>query len=253
LGITKESLVLGAMGFMAGIYLDWDLGRKKNFILSFIFLSLFFWLTMFLKYYYALIFLPLLLSTLIIHKLRNRWFWLNKNAYGFSCWSLVVILLIVLASLTHPNLNLNTLLEVVIKNNNTYQEISKPDNLIHFNDLNTNWGSIMRNFHLAIFSGLFRPLVFEGGNILKLIAGIENTLLLIFFFGALGNLPAILNSKYKFLFTAMVVYIIILAVFLSLSTPNLGTLVRYRVGFSPFLVYLILSNNYLAKKLKLAF
>jgi len=42
----------------------------------------------------------------------------------------------------------------------------------------------------------------------------------------------------------------VLAVFLALSTPNFGTLSRYRVGFIPFFVFLTACGNVLLERLQ---
>ncbi len=42
---------------------------------------------------------------------------------------------------------------------------------------------------------------------------------------------------------AALVFICVLCIFLALSTPNLGTLSRYRVGFLPFFVLLTLADH----------
>jgi hypothetical protein len=38
-------------------------------------------------------------------------------------------------------------------------------------------------------------------------------------------------------------YVVFLCVFLALSTPNFGTLSRYRIGFTPFLWLLLLGGS----------
>ncbi len=39
---------------------------------------------------------------------------------------------------------------------------------------------------------------------------------------------------------ALLLYTVLLATLLALSSPNFGTLLRYKVGFLPFLAYLLL-------------
>jgi hypothetical protein len=52
-----------------------------------------------------------------------------------------------------------------------------------------------------------------------------------------------LRQPVSILFLATASYCIVLCVFLALSTPNLGTLSRYRVGFLPFLIFLLAYRN----------
>ena len=79
----------------------------------------------------------------------------------------------------HYNLNYSNLLDVIVANHDSYYDHSRPDNLIRFNQLKPEMSSFIENFPIAVFSGIFRPLIFEGGNLLKIMAGIENLLLLI--------------------------------------------------------------------------
>jgi hypothetical protein len=47
---------------------------------------------------------------------------------------------------------------------------------------------------------------------------------------------------------SVVLYVVALCVFLALSTPNFGTLSRYRISFLPLLFLLITIENPLVKK-----
>jgi hypothetical protein len=45
------------------------------------------------------------------------------------------------------------------------------------------------------------------------------------------------------LIAALMTYIFFLCIFIGLSTPNFGTLSRYRVGYEPYFVLLILAGS----------
>jgi hypothetical protein len=49
-----------------------------------------------------------------------------------------------------------------------------------------------------------------------------------------------MDAGYVLLITAVVLYIVLLAALLALSSPNFGALSRYKVAFVPFFVYLLL-------------
>ena len=148
-----------------------------------------------------------------------------------------------IGSLMHYNLIYDNLYGVIVANHDSYYDHSRSDNLIRFNQLKPEISSFIENFPLAVFSGVFRPLIFEGGNFLKVIAGIENLLLLIMSVISLNRLKNMFRSDDRILMLTIVLYTVALAGFLALSTPNLGTLFRYKVGFLPFYVYLILSEG----------
>jgi hypothetical protein len=102
---------------------------------------------------------------------------------------------------------------------------------------------------MAFFSGLYRPFVTEVHTIWQVIAALENLLLLILTIAALTNVTRMITSRHRLLIFSLMIYITLLCVFLALSTPNFGTLSRYRVGFIPFFVLLLTIENPLVTRL----
>jgi hypothetical protein len=99
------------------------------------------------------------------------------------------------------------------------------------------------NIPVSLFGGLFMPLLWQGSNILSYITGLVNTFLLILFIIKAINL---LSSKWRPLSMVEVslgLYIIILAILLAYSTPNFGTLERYKIGYIPFFALWVLYDN----------
>jgi hypothetical protein len=85
---------------------------------------------------------------------------------------------------------------------------------------------------LAIFTTLFRPLIFEAHNAQALVNAAEATLLFLFF--ARGALQRRFGDVLRFVLDRPVLvltqsYALVLAVGVGLATTNLGTLSRYRV------------------------
>ena len=97
----------------------------------------------------------------------------------------------------------------------------------------------MINLLPAMVYGLFRPLVFEAVNLWQLLVGLENSMILILFIIALWHLSKTKLFDKRFLWAA-ILFILFLDVFLAFSTPNFGTLSRYKVAYWPFFVMLIL-------------
>jgi len=243
-GITKESLSLGAMTFLVASLLGYvKLQRKLNFK-ELIWSVLLILLLVNLKYYYAILFLPALFAIIFtgflvgkFRRFKSKWYW------EIPIWMLSFFIIVLIGSLMHYNLNYDNLFDVIVENHDSYYGHSRPDNLIRFNQLKPEMSSFIENFPIAVFSGVFRPLIFEGGNFLKVIAGIENLLLLIISVISLNRLKNIFRSDDRILMLTIVLYTVALAGFLALSTPNLGTLFRYKLGFLPFYVYLLLSEG----------
>ena len=110
--------------------------------------------------------------------------------------------------------------------------------------------SVVYEFALApfaIFTALFRPMIFEVRNAVQLANGIEATALLFIFIqilrqrGMRGMLKAIRGSP-ALLFCA--VFTLALALGTGLATTNMGTLSRYRAPMMPFFFILLMVLRY---------
>lgn len=100
---------------------------------------------------------------------------------------------------------------------------------------------------LALFTALFRPLLFEARNLVQLANAIEATWLLVLFVTAwrrygFANLAARILESPVLLFCA--VFTLAMAVGTGLASTNLGTLSRYRAPMTPFYFILLLCLRY---------
>ena len=78
----------------------------------------------------------------------------------------------------------------------------------------------------------------------------ENTVVLLLAGSALYSFGDFIGSPYRLLIATVLLFAVVLATFLALSTPNFGTLSRYRVGFlSPLVTVLLFSNPFIASLL----
>jgi len=239
-GLEKESTALCGIYFLANGFLALMSSPKPA--------KSFWWLVIpvcyvvwGLKYYWAVIFFVSIFTALIIRVLVSKFPLVKK--YWIIAWVVSFSAIGILLSFAHPNFYLNGFLEVIISNHNDFATISNPKNLIHFFQLDQTWTSIIINSPWALLSGLFRPMIGEGQGLLGWIASIENSFVLILFVSALLNLKRALTSAHQIILMAALSYCIVLCVFLALSTPNFGTLSRYRVGFLPFFVFVIAYRN----------
>lgn len=240
-GVIKESVAMGCLFYLAALVV-------KSFIqqrwkpLDWIFLLLTSWLLWNLKYYFIGVLFPVGVSIISAQRLSKQLFGERlRTTVLFFFVSLVILLGLV--TLFHPNFEPGYFQEVIILNHNDYLKLSDPENVIHYHQLSPDTWSVIKNSPLALVSGLFRPFIWESGTLLQIVAGIENFVILILFISSLYYVKRIISSKDAPLTIAAIVYITLLCVFLSLSTPNLGTLSRYRVGFLPFFVFLITFKN----------
>ena len=239
-GLIKESLAMAGLYFIGGIFIR--LWFSEKFRLSHILpLLLSVWIVWNLKYYYAAVFFAVGITTLAFKYVVIRGRYRGSFVKECGIWLLIFVLAIVSVTFLHPNFSPQQLLAVIVDNNKAYAVISAPEDQVHFFSLQRSWGSLAINSPWALMSGLFRPFVWESGTILQFVASIENLLLLTVFVVAVSKTRQVFESNHRMLVFAAMVYVILLAVFITLSTPNFGTLSRYRVGYLPFFVMIVLS------------
>lgn len=243
-GIIKESVAMTVLYLMAGLFLIIWQSHKITW-LQIAMTVVCVWVLWSLKYYYAAVFLPVALSAVL-----TRWFIQNRMkpsaVSAYREFVLLVVLLMVfifVVTFVHPNFYPHRILEVVVENYDAFYQKSDPDKMVHFNNLKPEIGSIMLHAPWALISGLFRPFIWEASNVFQLVVSLENLLLLLLTFLAFRNVRKLTASPDRLLLFSVLLYCAMLCVFLALSAPNFGTYVRYRVGFFPFFIMLIMYNS----------
>ncbi|MBN8577138.1 MAG: hypothetical protein J0L66_09345 [Cytophagales bacterium] len=246
-GLVKETLALAGIFWITSVAIRVANRTKVSWYqwgLSLVAV----WVAWNLKYYWTALYLAVLFSTGLLLLLQSKW--PRLHAYKEAWWLFIFGSVAVVASLLHPNFHLNRILPVIVDNHDAFVRISKPENLIHFYNLQPGWSSILFNAPWALVSGLFRPVVGELSGATAVAASIENLLLAVLFIAGIFKAPA---KQHRLWWMVTAMYVVALCVFLALSTPNFGTLSRYRVGFLPFFVFIIAYRNPLLKFLQSRF
>jgi hypothetical protein len=241
-GLIKESLACGALFYLTALFLEaWfsNAIKVKQSLIGLIAL----WVLIGLKHYYAAIFIPVVI-TCLVYKFFFRYLVKPKTfATEIFLWAVIFVFPLVIMSFTRPNFYFTRFLDVIVSNNKAYSISSTPEDIVHFNALEPAVGSIAANAPLALISGIFRPTLFEAGNLLQDLAAAENLLLVILFLVAMKNFKRMFRSPHRILIVGLIVYVFILCIFITLSTPNFGTLSRYKVGFIPYFVFFLLCES----------
>lgn len=236
-GITKESLAMASLFFLAGFCLSVRMGEIKFWEWMLLVIGTYFLWS--LKYYWLALFVPSSVACLAVYSIsRNR-----TKAVSFTSevltWLAVFVFLCLSVSILHPNFYLSRLLNVIVENYNTYIALSDERMMVHLSNLQPTWFSVILNSPWALFSGLFRPFISEATTLFQWEIAIENVVLLGLSGYNLRYVSTIRKSANRIFILGILMYVIFLCVFLTLSTPNLGTLSRYRVGFLPFYLFLL--------------
>jgi hypothetical protein len=246
-GIIKESIAMASLFFLIFVFLKiWN--KEKVYIREWLLTLIFLWLLWNLKYYYLAILLPVALTTLALRLILSKIGSLNLY-FRIALWLLIFMMPLSAISILHPNFYPERFLEVIVSSYNEYGAISSPEDLIRYNSLEPTLRSVLQNMPVALLSGLFRPFILEAHTVLQFLVSLENLLLIALFISALTNIKRLIRSRHRILLFSLVIYTVLLCTFLALSTPNFGTLSRYRVGFLPFFLLLLTIENPLINKI----
>lgn len=255
-GLTKETLVVGAgAGIVALalpiIYQGWPAGWRRALGHALLGLLLA-WLMVRMRYFFAL---PLLGGLLALAAVRwaTRRGWLGQGWLAQATGLLLVLGLAggAAVALGGEHLSLPYFSREVAAN---YQHglatsVGRPH--VEYAHWEPTPAGLLRYAPLAAAHTLVRPWLGESAQPLYVGASLENALLLALlglalvaaWRGRAGRLPAALVL-------VLALYCLLLAAFIGLSTPNLGTLSRYRAALLPWLLLLLLQNDYVRRLLK---
>lgn len=239
-GLLKESLAIGALAVAVGVVVRFSRIQKYSDFRHWIYLIISSVLLWKLKYFYAAIAIPILLALLVYHVI-------SKTKKVHLAWVLPGFLAgLLLVSYLHPNLYFSRVLDVIYKN---YQlGIGASESLvIQYYNFDGSWHGFLLNLPIAFFSGLFRPFIFDISNPLQFVVALENLAVFILLIVSMWKISFRIPLKNPFVIAASV-YVSSLAVLLAFATPNLGTLSRYKVGYWPFFVLMILTLYILKQK-----
>ncbi|MBC8109901.1 MAG: hypothetical protein H7Y04_02455 [Verrucomicrobia bacterium] len=240
-GILKEGLVMALLCLSLSFLFENHFFRRSFTSLKgmskIAFISVSIYVILVIKYYYLAVLLPVLIGYFFTDFLIE---YIQKQKLSFSfqviIFFFITFLVLIGSTFLNPNLYFSNFLQALVANHNKMLQYSPKSLAIQFSDLEPEVFSLLKNLPLALVSGLFRPFFWECRTVFQWVMGIENFFLLIW------TIQAILNKKFNqisLLGLAGLTYILLLAMLLAFSSPNLGTLARYKVVFLPFLVYLL--------------
>jgi hypothetical protein len=241
-GIVKEAVAMACVFSICTVFL-FAYKREKIHWPQWILSILSIWLLYSVKYYYLAVLFPVLGTTLLYQRFIQKRITSNSFLKEIVSWALLFLFLTLLVTSIHPNFYPNRFLWVMYNNYRQFVSYSHAEDVMLFSTFNESWWALLINSPWALVSGLFRPFVWEAGNTFQLIASLENLLIFALTIPALPALFKIRQAKDRILIFAALIFCLILSIFLTLSTPNFGTLIRYRVGFLPFFIFLVTLTN----------
>jgi hypothetical protein len=247
-GLIKESVAIAALFFLSGVFFLFWMHRKLS-IIHWLLVPVAIWFLWSLKYYYLGVFLPVVSACIFMRYIFKPVFGQMPVWKTLALWFVVFLIPLFAISFLHPNFYPERFFEVIVSNYHAYDQLSSPDDMVHYYGMDSGRWTILANSPWALFSGLFRPFLWEAGNLFQLVASVENLVLFLLAATSLSGLKRFSASPHIMLTLAVSMYIVLLCVFLALSTPNFGTLARYRVGFLPYFIFLVTYQNPIVEKI----
>ncbi|UOQ99847.1 hypothetical protein MUN81_10190 [Hymenobacter sp. 5317J-9] len=250
-GVAKEPLLLGSGAWLLALYLQLFYGAAgRRRVAKVVGLLVLAYMHFFMRYFFAAPLLGGLVGLAVVHLLQ-RLGWAHRRV------AQVLVLVAVLAGGAWAATEVSVAFRLNKFTNQTMRiyahslEMSAAKAHIEYPNLRPTAESFLRHAPQAALNAFTRPWVGESWQPLYVAAALENLALLALFATAAfaawrkrgGHLPFGLGA-------ALVIFCLILAVLLGLSTPNLGSLNRYRSAVLPYLVYLLLQNNVAALALR---
>jgi hypothetical protein len=251
-GVIKESMAMACLYFLSVVFLKLWFAEKVK-VIHYLLLLPAVWVLWNLKYYFAGVYFAVVVTALLHKRLIYRRAKQRSFMGEVAVWLLIFIVPLVAISFFHPNFYPERLLRVIAENYEAYYALSAPEDLIHFRVLTQPVAWVLVNAPWALISGLFRPFIWEAHNLFQGVVALENTVLLAAFATCIFSVKPVLTSPHRMLFFACAVYVVALSVFITLSTPNFGTLSRYRLGYLPYFIFMLLCSPALLRILQRTF
>ncbi len=249
-GLTKESLLVGSGALVLALVLKLaygPAGRRGLLVAGLLAAAV---LHFNMRYFFAVVLFGVLAGLGLIRALQQLGWVRSRLA------QLVVVLALLAggawaAGQVSPVFRVNRFTSQLQRNYSSLLASSRNRPHLSYPNLQPTTASVVTHAPLAAANTVVRPWFWEGGSVLYVVAGLENLLLLLELGAALVSTVRGCPGRLPFaLVLALLVYCLVLAVLLGLTTPNLGTLNRYRVTFLPFLLLLLLQNNYIGRLLR---
>lgn len=253
-GIMKDSLCLGAIGWLFSSFYAFFVLKQKNkshIVMLFIGAYFLFMIKVYIAFTICAVlgiwFLVNLISS-IKNKLIKR---ITLSAVIFICFTLLVVFVDEIVNLVNNEV-VDIIAETVKEATKNYELSSTDSNasLSNIGDVQPNLTSIIAKIPIAINNALFRPYIWEARKLNILMSALENMAILlftIFIFIKKG-----IFTTFAKIFTVQLIFFcfafsILFAVLIGFTCFNYGSLVRYKLPCMPFYCFMLILLYYTDK------
>ncbi|WP_258098786.1 hypothetical protein [Marinoscillum pacificum] len=234
-GAMKDTLVNGSVFFLAAVCIRYKFGfsfRFSQVTVAILCLAMLFYM----KFYLAAL-MGISMGLLAWDKLASTF--IEKKSIRMISGIAALVILIALTSQLNWNMNLDKLPGAITENYERMKNLSEDNEIIQF-DLDGTYSSLIKNIPHSLYTGLFRPAIWQT-NSWMIFFGLES---LFIYLLVIQNGIFFKQISINQLGTLALFFCIALATLLPMASPNLGSLVRYKSAFMPFLMFLLLVAPY---------
>lgn len=243
-GLSKDALLFGSVCWIVAVVLKTANGYRASKT-DFILLLPMLYLLYKVKFFVAMLLLPLLFVYLSLKVIAKNYPLLKPERRQVYIFILLLLLFIPAAALFFDIYMDGFFYSNLVTTHDALLARSQHTIFIQYNLLEPTLQSFILNAPEAVLSAVYRPFIWESDNALQILSGIENLVLLML---TLVSIRAGLTTKRCRISPEYVLFgfiVILFAAIFGLSTPNFGSLSRYRILFLPFLIYLFMQNTFI--------
>ncbi len=241
-GIMKDTFTFAAfLWSMVNIYQIFI--RKKNIAGNLFLLILNSFVVITIKPYIFVALIPTAFIWIIGKNVKN----ISNNILKYSFLPLLILFgfsfsLILLNVFSEPLEQYGDIDSMISQAQIIQQDLIRAEqygqNFYNIGDYDPSISGMLSKFFPAIIAGLFRPFLWEAGNILMLISGLENFIILFL------TLYTIIKVRLKIiryltndsLLMSLFIFSLIFAFSIGISSANFGALVRYKIPLLPIYI-----------------
>ena len=234
-GLSKETLMLAGVSVLLGAAIPIVSGSRSNWFLHIALLILASLVLTKLRIFVLLSLLPFLFGAVLFKVLQK---YMQRLAWRWAAGIAGVILIVcfvVAFSYTDTSFNPGYIVKAFTDNHAAIVAQSTPEHVVSGLETLWEWPQIVLQLVLAAMAGMLGPFPWEVNSTSEILILLEPMLLLTLFF---TNTPT--KARFPMLvWLPLLCYVVFTAAMITLSTPNYGSLSRYRLAFYPMLVFLV--------------
>ena len=256
-GLLKDTLTLGALGWLTYGAIHIFL-LKKRIVSSVIVLVISGYILYVVKIYILLCLIP----AIILWVMQNYTKSIKQLLVRIIIWPLSIIFVFVLGYYTITILGETSHRYSIDKFAYTAESTAKWNYYVSQRDGGSGYTlgdydysstGLIKKFPSAVWVALYRPYLWESGNVVMLLSGLENffilllTLYTVYKVGIRGVISTVFNEPYVFF---CLIFCVGFAFAVGVSTYNFGSLVRYKIPLIPYFITALLIIRYHKNRLR---